>query len=226
MLGTIVNAAAIALGGIFGLLLKKGLSEQIATVVMQGIGLGVLYIGFSGALVGENAMITIISLALGAAIGAALKLDDRLNHLGKQLEEKFGSADGSTTMAEAFVSASMLFCIGAMAITGSMESGLQGDHTTLFTKSIIDGICAMIIAASLGAGVMFSAVSVFIYQGSLTMLAIWVAPYLTTSIINEMSCVGSLLIVGIAFNMLKVTNLQLTNLLPAMFIPIILCQFM
>ncbi len=226
MLGTVVNFIAIAVGGSIGLLLKKGLPEKIGETVMYGLALCVLYIGFSGALDGENILIAIISMAIGAAIGEWIDLDRRITSLGNWLEAKYKGEDGNTSISQGFVAASLLFCVGALAIVGALQSGLTGNHEMLFTKSLIDGIAAIILASSLGAGVLLSAGAVLIYQGTITLLAQFLSPYLTLTVINEMTCVGSLLIIGLALNMLNITRLKVMNLVPAVFLPIILCLFM
>lgn len=214
--GAIVNCLAVMLGAGLGLFFKRGLPEKISSTIMSGLGLCVLYIGISGALSGEKVLITIISFALGALIGEWLDLDEKLNRFGHLLK-----AD-SSTFAEGFVSASLLFCVGAMAIVGSLQSGLSANHETLYAKSLIDGIAALVLASSLGAGVMLSGLLVFIYEGGLTLLAQAIEPYMTTAVVNEVTCVGSLLIVGIALNMLKITNLKIMNFVPAIFIAIFL----
>ena len=226
MLGTVVNFIAIAVGGSISLLLKKGLPEKIGETVMYGLALCVLYIGFSGALDGENILIAIISMAIGAAIGEWIDLDRRITSLGNWLEAKYKGEEGNTSISQGFVAASLLFCVGALAIVGALQSGLTGNHEMLFTKSLIDGIAAIILASSLGAGVLLSAGAVLIYQGTITLLAQFLSPYLTLTVINEMTCVGSLLIIGLALNMLNITRLKVMNLVPAVFLPIILCLFM
>jgi uncharacterized membrane protein YqgA involved in biofilm formation len=217
LLGAVVNCIAVVLGASIGLLFKRGLPEKISSTIMSGLCLCVLYIGISGALSGENVLITIISLVLGALIGEWLDLYEKFNRFGHLLK-----AD-SSTFAQGFVTASLLFCVGAMAIVGSLQSGLSANHETLYAKSLIDGIAALVLASSLGAGVMLSAVLVLIYEGSLTLLAQAIEPYLTTAVINEVTCVGSLLIVGIALNMLRITNLKIMNYVPAILIAIFLC---
>jgi hypothetical protein len=219
LLGAVVNCLAVVIGASIGLLLKRGLPEKVSTTIMNGLGLCVLYIGISGALNGENVLIAIISIAFGALIGEVLDLDEKLNRFGHLLKTD------SSTFAQGFITASLLFCVGAMAIVGSLQSGLSANHETLFAKSLIDGIAALVLASSLGAGVMLSAVFVLIYEGSLTLLAKAIEPYLTTSMINEITCVGSLLIIGIAFNMLGVTKLKIMNYVPAIIITILLCFF-
>lgn len=228
MLGTIVNTAAVIVGAIVGLLLKKGIPEKLSDVIMKGLALCVLYIGISGALKGTNTLVAIISVVLGALIGTLLDLDKRLNSLGEFAERKLNknSEGGKTSVAEGFVSASLLFCVGSMTIVGSIQSGLTGNHEMLLTKSLLDGISAIIFASSLGIGVILSAAVVLVYQGALTLCAQWVAPFLNDYTIAEMTCVGSLLIIALALNMLGLTKLKTANYLPAVFIPILLCLFM
>jgi Uncharacterized membrane protein, possible Na+ channel or pump len=227
MLGTIVNSMAIIIGGMIGLLLKKGINEKVADTVMRGLGLCTLYIGITGCLKGKNVLITILSIAVGAIVGELLDLDQLLNNLGQKLEVRFASkAKKKGSIASGFISASLLFCVGAMAIVGSLQSGLTGNHEMLFTKSLLDGIASIIFASSLGVGVLFSAALVFVYQGSITLLAQYISPFLSHTVIAEMTCVGSLLIIGLAFNMLKIANIKVMNYVPAIFIPILLCRFM
>ena len=225
MLGTLVNCVTVIAGSLIGIMLHKGLPERLGTTVMQGVALCVLYIGISGSLEGENTIIAIISVVIGGIIGYLLKLDDRLNHLGEWIESKFKKEGEHSNIAEAFVSSSILFCVGAMAIVGSLQSGLTGNHETLFTKSILDGISSIIFASSLGIGTIFSVVPILIYQGSITLLAQWVAPYLSDTVVADMTCAGSLLIVALALNMLKITDIKVANYLPAIFIPILIYCF-
>ncbi|MCC8022797.1 MAG: DUF554 domain-containing protein [Clostridiales bacterium] len=227
MLGTLVNVAAVIVGGGIGLLLKKGLNERLSDLVMKGLALCVMYVGISGALEGENTLIAILSIAVGALIGGLPDLDKYLNRLGEKLEQRFKKeGDDSSAFAQGFVAASLLFCVGAMSIVGSLQSGLTGDHTTIFTKSLLDFIAAIVLASSLGAGVLLSGAFVLVYQGGITLLAGTLSPLLSESTVNEMTCVGSLLIIGLALNMLGVTNLKLMNYVPAIFMPILLCLFM
>lgn len=222
MLGTIVNTGAIILGGSIGLIFKRGLPEKLSKQVMNGLALCVLYIGISGTMQGKNALIIILSMVIGTLIGELLNLDCRVNSLGNWLECKFKSKDNHTSSSEGFVSASLLFCVGAMAIVGSLQDGLSSDASMLYTKAMLDGISSVIFSASLGIGVILSSVFVFIYQGTITLLASLMASFLTDLVIGEMTCVGSILIVGLALNMLGVTNLKLMNFVPAIFIPILL----
>lgn len=227
MLGTIVNTVAVIAGAAVGMLVKKGLSDKMADTLMKGLGLCTLFLGISGSLKGENSLILIVSMVVGTFIGEGIDLEEKLNRLGNWLETKFKSKDGKkVSISEGFVTASLLFCVGAMAIVGSLQSGLTGNHEMLFNKSVLDCVAAVIFASSLGIGVMFAAAFVFVYQGSITILAQWITPYLTDEVIGEMTCVGSVIIIGLALNMLGITKLKVMNYVPAIFIPIILCRFM
>lgn len=224
MLGTIINSLAIIAGSIIGLLVKGGIPERVSDTIMKGLGLCVIYIGITGALKGENTIIIIICMAIGALIGELLDIDKRLNSLGEFIECKINakkSLNGNVSIAQGFVSSSLLFCVGAMAIVGSLESGLQGNYNTLFTKSILDGVSSIIFTATLGIGVVFSAIAVFLYQGAITICASLLSGVLSETVIISMTAVGSLLILGLGFNMLGVAKIKVANLLPTIFLPII-----
>lgn len=223
MLGTIVNCIAIISGCFLGLIVKGRLSEKISKTIMAGLGLCVLYIGIDGALKGEETLLIIISIALGALIGEIIDIDKWLNNLGQYLESKIKKKNGQkVSIAEGFVSASLLFCVGAMAIVGSLESGLKGNHDTLFAKSLLDGITSIIFTSSLGIGVIFSSVTVLIYQGAITLGAGFLSSLLSGEVISNISAVGSILIIGLGLNMLGVTKIKIANLLPSVILPIIL----
>lgn len=226
LLGSLVNSAAIVLGGSIGLVLKKGLSDRLANAVMNALALCVLYIGVSGMLKGENVLITILSMVAGTLVGDGLQLDKKINQLGDTVEKMVASPNEGVSVSKGFVTASLLFCVGAMAIVGALQSGLTGNHDTLFAKSLIDGIAAIVMASSLGIGVLLSAGLILIYEGGISLFANILAPLLTDSVINEMTCVGSLLIVGLALNMLKLTDLKIMNYAPAVFFPILFGLFM
>lgn len=224
MLGVLVNTIAIIAGSLIGILLKKGLPERISKALTTAIGLAVVYIGIDGLMSGENTLVLVLSMVIGAVIGTFLDLDRRLDTLGKRIENKF-KGNENTKIAEGFVSATLLFCVGAMAIVGALQSGLNGNHETQYTKAILDFISAIILASTLGWGVILAAVSVFVLQGSVVLLAQLVEPYLNSYVIGEMTCAGSVLIIALALNMLEITKIKLMNLLPAMFMPVILCIF-
>lgn len=218
MLGTVVNFLAIIGGSIVGLFLKGGIPERISSTVMNGISLCILYIGISGAFKVDNMLIVIISMSIGAVIGECFNLDEKLKKLGDWLEKKF--KNNKNKISEGFVSASLIYCVGAMAIVGSLESGLRGNHEILFSKSILDGISAIIFSSTLGIGVMFSAVSVLVYQGLITLCASFISPVLSEAVIANMTACGSLIIIGLGLNVLGVTKIKVANLLPAVFLPI------
>ncbi|GLC31372.1 DUF554 domain-containing protein [Clostridium omnivorum] len=218
MLGTIVNALAILAGSLLGFVLKGGIPERINDTIIKGLSLCVLIIGISGAIKTNNMLLVICSVAIGGLIGEIIDIDKGLKKLGDFIESKLSGKGGK--ISEGFITASLMYCVGAMAIVGSLESGLSGNHKTLFAKSIIDGISSIMFTSSLGIGVALSAVSVFIYQGIITLSASALQGLLVTSVISEISAVGSLLIVGLAFNMMGVTKIKVANLLPAVLIPI------
>ena len=225
-LGAIVNFFSIIIGSATGLVLKRGLPERFERALLNGMALCVMLVGISGALKGENTLIAIISIAIGAVIGELIDIDGFINKFAKGIEDRLSSGGKDVRFAKGFVSATLLFGVGAMAIVGSLDSGLSGDNSTLYTKSLIDGITAIVFTANFGIGVIFSSIPILLYQGGITLLAAFVAPYLTATIINEMTCVGSLLIIALSLNMLKICNIKVANYIPAVFIPIILCQFM
>lgn len=225
LLGTFVNTGTIVLGAFIGLIFNKLMPERIGKTVMAGIALCVLYLGIDGALAGRNPLIAIIAVAIGAVLGELPDLDGRFNRFAERLETKY-KKEGAPSLAEGFVTASLVFCIGSMAIVGSLRSGLAGDHSMLYAKSTLDFVTSIFLASTLGIGVAFSAIIVLLFQGSITLLAGVVSPLLSEVVIAEMTCVGSILIIGMGLNMLGLTKLKIMNFLPAIFIPIILCMFM
>lgn len=219
MLGTIVNVITIVLGSIIGVLLKKGIKEEYKETIMNGIGLSVIIIGISSGIESSNIVLVIASIVLGSLIGEIIGIEHRLDNLGNSMEKTFGKGDSN--FSKGFVTASLVYCIGAMAIVGSLESGLSGNHETLFAKSILDGISAIIFASTLGIGVAFSALPVFLYQGGITLLANSVKDILIPQVVLEMSAVGGILILAIGINLLGIKKIKVGNMLPAIFIPII-----
>ncbi|WP_066070461.1 DUF554 domain-containing protein [Alkalithermobacter thermoalcaliphilus] len=217
MLGTIVNAVAIVIGSIIGQLIKKLSPDKFNDTLMKGLALSVIFIGISGAMKSSNIILLIFSIAIGAIIGEILDIDALLNKFGNHIEKRFNVG----RISQGFITATLIYCVGAMAIVGSIESGLTGNHATLYAKSTIDGLTAIIFSSSLGIGVMFSAISVIIYQGIITIGASFLKNILIDSTITQMSAVGSLLIMGIGFNMLGDFKIKLANLLPAIFIPLV-----
>lgn len=218
MLGTVVNSITIILGSIFGFIIKRGIKDEYKKTIMDGVGLAVIVIGLMGAIKTENTILAIISIVLGSLFGEILGIERKLNSLGDTMEERFGKGDSN--FSKGFVTASLVYCVGAMAIVGSLESGLLGDHTTLLAKSILDGISSIIFSSTLGIGVAFSAVAVFIYQGLITLLATYIKDLLTPEVILEMSAVGGILIMAIGINILELKRIRVGNMLPAIFIPL------
>ena len=217
MLGTVVNALAIVAGGLVGLCCTRGVGDRYRQTVLQGLALCVLLIGGKSALTSDNLPVVILSLV----VGEGLAIEARLEALGRRIEARFadGSAGGGD-FARGFVSASLVFCVGSMAVVGSLESGLAGNHRTLFAKAVIDGVAALIFASTLGRGVLFSSVPVFLYQGAITLAAGLLRPLLTAAAVAEMSAVGGLLIVAIGANLLGIARIRVGNLLPAVFLPL------
>ena len=219
MLGTIVNALSIIVGSLIGLSFREKIPEKYSQTIMHGIGLAVVLIGIKTALNTDAILIVIISFVIGSIIGEFLCIEDRLESLGLWIGKRFsGTSDG---IAKGFVSASLLYCVGAMAIVGAMESGLTGNHQTLFAKSILDGVGSIIFASTMGIGVIFSAISVFVYQGLITVAASSIKPYLLPEVVSQMSAVGGLLIFAIGINLLDIKKIKIGNMLPAIFIPLI-----
>lgn len=226
LLSSIVNGATIIAGASIGALLKKGLPERVSKGVMQGMALCVLAIGILGIFDGENFLITILSVALGGALGHWIDLDKYVNRFGNFMQSKFAKNQTGSTFGEGLVTATLMVCVGAMAITGALDSGIRGDDTTLFAKSMLDFVTCLVLASSMGIGVAFAGPLCFLYQGVIALCGSVIAPYLSEAMIGEMSCVGSLLIVAIALNMLGITKIKVVNLIPACFLPLALCLFL
>ena len=224
--GTVVNALGILGGTAVGLLLGRLIPERLGDAVTKGVALCVFYIGVSGMLADENTLVMIVSMVLGVLAGELLRLDDRLNALGDGIEQQFAAHGVRGRVSEGFVTASLLFCVGAMAIVGSLESGLTGNHETLFAKSVLDAVSSVVYASAMGFGVALSAIPVLLYQGAITLGASLLSPLLTETVIAEMKAVGSLLIVALSLNMLGLTKIKVMNAVPAVFFPILLCKFM
>jgi len=230
--GTIVNIGTILVGGAAGLLLKEFISKRIMDTVMQGIALAVVVIGISGtlgaafsvvdgAIISNHVLIMIISLAIGAFLGELMKIEQGLDKFGAFCESKLKKPDEESTFAQGFVTATLVFCVGSMAIVGSLEDGINRNSDILVAKAVIDGIAAMIFASTMGIGVLFSALTVGLYQGTLTVLAVVAAPFFSDIVVLQMSLVGSILIMSIGLNMLKIAKIKTGNLLPAIFVPVV-----
>lgn len=221
MFGAIVNCFAVILGGLVGVIVKKGLPERVSKTIMSGLALCVMLIGLKGVFKSNDILFTIIAVALGGFIGESIDLDKHLNNLGHALEKKFSKGDSPVSIAQAFVTSSLLFCVGAMSVVGALQSGLTGNHETLFAKSVIDGIAALILATTLGFGVALSGFALLIYEGGIALSASLIEPILTETVINNMTCIGSLLIIALSLNMLNCAKIKVINLVPAIFIPLL-----
>jgi uncharacterized protein len=212
-IATLVNAAAIILGSFMGVFLGRNFPDRVRTIVYQGIGLCVLAIGLDMALQYDNIILVVFSVLLGAVTGELLKLDEKMTSLGDWLKTRIKSKDARFT--DGFVTASLIFCIGSMAILGSIDEGIRGDRTVLLTKSILDGFISIPLAATYGIGVLFSALPILLYQGSITIAASQSQAFFSPEIITQITSVGGLLIMGIGLSLLDVKKINVTNLLPS-----------
>jgi uncharacterized membrane protein YqgA involved in biofilm formation len=219
-MGTIINAVAIIIGGALGLLFRKGFPERIAQTTLKVLGLLTIVIGISMALQSQELIMVLVSLVIGAVIGEWINIEDRLERFGKWLEKKLHLTEESP--AKGFIYASLLFCVGSMAIVGSITDGLKGDHSILMTKAIMDGIISIPFAASMGIGVLGSAVPVLLYQGGLTLLAWKLQSLFTPSMIRELSSVGGVIVMGIGVNILGLQKIKVGNFIPALILIILL----
>jgi uncharacterized membrane protein YqgA involved in biofilm formation len=214
---------AIVIGGLVGLLLRGRLADRFNVIMMQGLGLTVLVIGLKMALQCQNSIIVLLSLVIGGLIGEALRIEDRFESFSHSLENRMGGAEGE--FSRGFVAASLLYCVGAMAVTGAIQNGLTGDYSVLLVKSFLDGISALALSAGLGYGVIFSAIPVLMYQGAISLLAIWVKPILNDAVVLEMSATGGVLILAIALATLQIKRIKIANFLPALLVAAILSLF-
>ena len=211
---------AIVLGTLVGLVLKRRLPERMNSITIQALGLVTALIGLKMMLCTENILIVLMSIVIGGILGELLRIEARLDSFGTKVEAKLSRKGGE--FAKAFVTSSLLYCVGPMAILGALQDGLRGDFSILLTKSGLDGIASVAFASTLGIGVLFSALPVAAYQGSITIGASMLEPYLSSSMINEMTATGGLLIVGIALNILQAARIKVGNLLPAILVAAIL----
>lgn len=219
MLGTIVNALAIIGGSLLGLIFRGGIPKKYNQTIMQAIGLAVMLIGLRSALKSNALVLIIFSLVIGSLCGELARIEDRLEALGRWLESRL--AKRGNGIARGFVTASLVYCVGSMAIVGALESGLSANHQTLFAKSILDGVTAIVFTSTLGIGVMLSAVSVLLYQGFITMSAAVMKQFLTPVVVDQMSAVGGLLIMAIGINLLEIKTIRVGNMLPAILAPLL-----
>ena len=222
MLGVLINVITVIIGSSVGLLFKKGIPEKVSHAAMVGLGACTVYIGITGSLSGENVLILIAAVVLGAIIGTLLNIDGGINMLAEKVETKFKKGGSNVSIAEGIISATLLFCVGSMTVTGSIQAGLTGDNSVLITKAMLDLVSSMMLASSLGIGVLLSAVAVFVIQGGLVLLAGMLAPGMSVGAINEMTCAGSILIIMIGTNLMGITKIKVADYLPAiLFAPVI-----
>ncbi|MBT9153663.1 MAG: putative membrane protein YdfK [Firmicutes bacterium] len=220
MLGTIVNALAILAGGILGALLGGVIKEKSRDTVMHGLGLSVVVVGLTMALKTDSPLIVIASLVLGGLVGEWLDIEGNLYRGAALVEKRYVRGKGG--LAQGFVTTSLIYCVGAMAIMGSLESGMTGNHATLYAKAMLDGVSAVVFASTLGLGVALSSLSVFVYQGAITLLAAWISQWLTPAAVIEMTATGGILIVAIGLNVLEIKKVRVGNLLPAILLAVLL----
>lgn len=225
LLGTVVNIICIAVGSLVGVFLTK-IPEQYKETIMQGISLTIILIGFQMAFSTESIIVVLLSILTGAILGELLKLEQWVDAFGYWVASKFTNKTSDVNVGQAFVTASLLFGIGAMAILGSLDSGLRGDHEILYTKSILDGFTSFVLSSTLGLGVILSLFPVGIFQGTITLLATKIEQFIPEELFDmllvEMTAVGGLLIVAIGFNLLKLTKIRVTNLLPSLVMVVII----
>ena len=222
LLGSLVNAGAIIVGGLIGMFAGKLLPERLRGSLMAALSLITMGIAVPGLMKSSSALIPILSMVIGTIIGELLNIDAAVNRLGETLQKKFTGSN----VTEGFVTGSLVFAVGAMAVLGGLEGGLQHQHSILLAKSAIDAVGALVFASTMGLGVLFSGATVFIVEGGIALLASLIAPYLGDAVVNEISFVGSLLILGNGLNLLGATKLRILNMVPAILLPVLFCQFL
>ena len=222
MLATVINVALVSLGSALGLAFKNRISPRFASILTCALGLCVLGIGISGMIGTADTLCVIVCMVAGTLLGEALNIEKRMDGLGDLLRRRLIRGEGNSRFAEGFVNASVLFCVGAMAINGSMQAGMLGRYDVLISKGVIDGVTAITFAAAMGVGVAFSAVPLFLYQGGLTLIFALAGQGMDPAVVTEMNAVGGTIIVGIALNMLGLPRekIRVGNMLPAIFLPI------
>ena len=238
MLGPVVNAVVVLVCGLVGCFLVKGIPARFEEIIKKAAGLSIIYVGVKGALDNQNVLLLIMSMVIGAVLGELINIDGLMNRLGLWAERKLGMGKATAgkpadengvkpvkSFSKGFITASILYCSGSMAIVGSMQSGLTGNHAMLFAKSVLDGVFSIVFGASLGIGVAFSAFPIIVYQGGIALASMALKDLLTPDIIREMSAVGSLIVAAIGFNFLSIKEIRVANLIPAAFIPLVLALF-
>jgi uncharacterized protein len=223
ILGTLVNVAAVLAGGTIGLLVHSRLPARFTKIVFQGIGLFTMFLGVSLALKTSNYLVMIFSLVIGAILGELMQLDLHMERLGDRLKKLTGGK--TSRFSEGFVTAFLLFCMGSMTVLGAFEEGLGGQPNLLFAKSLLDGISSIALAAALGLGVLFSVIPLLLYQGGLTLLAVYMGNLFSETVINELTAVGGILLIGLGINILEISKLKILNMIPSLLIAVILAYF-
>ena len=230
--GTIINVALIVVGTFCGLTVKRFLSERLKDALLSAVGLIVLFVGIGsavsasltltdGAFGTQYTLVMILSIVLGTAVGEGIGIEKQLDRLGAFCQRKLVRGDANSTFAEGMVTASLIFVVGAMAVVGALDNGIRGNYDVLLAKGTIDGITSVVLASTLGIGVLFSAVAVFVYQGAISLLGVTIEPYLTTAVVSQMSLTGAVLIFAIGLKMLNIAKIRVGNMLPAIFMPIL-----
>ena len=226
MLGVIVNTLVIAVFSLVGFFIVGGVPKRIEEIIVKTLGLCILFIGIRGAFENQIPLLLIMSLVIGGIIGEIINIDKWMNRFGLWAEKKIKTKDtGDRSFSKAFVTVSLLFCTGSMAIVGSIQSGLEGNNQTLYIKSVLDGVFSLVFGATMGIGAAFSAISVLLYEGSIVLISWVVRDFFSPEMIREVSAVGNLIIAGMAFNLLGLKEIKVANLIPAMFIPCIYFSF-
>jgi hypothetical protein len=220
MIGTIVNSAAVIIGSLIGLLFNSKINEKYKKIVFQALGLFTILLGVVMAMKSKQYLIIVSSLVIGSLIGEWLKLENAINKFGEKLKNKIKTKN--ETFSEGFITAFLMFCMGSMTILGAFDEGLRSDTSLLFTKSVMDGFSSIILSATLGVGVLFAVIPLFIYQGGLTFFAMYLQQYLTDPIVNQMTSVGGILLMGLGISILEIKKIKVMNMTPALIIVIIL----
>ncbi|MDD3980765.1 MAG: DUF554 domain-containing protein [Spirochaetia bacterium] len=222
MIATVINALAVVVGSLVGLFLRKGIKEQYQKIIFAAAGITSLVIGIQMALTTEHLLAFALALILGGLAGTALNIEGSIMNFGERLKNRFDRSAEGTSFATGFLNASVLFCSGAMAIVGSFKAGTEGDYSIIFTKSILDGFMSMIFAGALGKGVIFSALSVLIYQGALTILSVWIKPFVTEIMLSELTAIGGALVIMIGLGLLDIKKIKTADFIPALLVTVLL----
>jgi len=223
LFGSVANALMIICGTLAGLLLRKHLPKKLLELPVQGLALYVIALGLAMAIKSQHSLVVVASIAIGSVIGELLDIEGLFKKLGDSVEKRFG--DSAQGFSVAFVTTSLLYCCGSMAVLGSFEEGLGGYPTTLLTKGLIDGFVSVAMAASLGFGVIFSSISVLVYQGVLTIAAGALQPFMSATAVTEMSATGGIMLMAIGLGMLKLVKIRVMNMLPGLVVAVVLVQF-